>query len=277
MIILLYALAPVITLVLFIFFIDSYQHEPWSQILKGGLFGAISAIGVVTVLSVFNVTFGGGVTGSVADAFFNAAIPEECAKLLMLWLLLKGNKYYDEYFDGIVYAVCVGMGFAGLENILYLVDEESFQAVALARGLFSVPAHALFAVAMGYYYSLATFTPQEQRKGIEMTYIKMLAVPILMHGAYDAFLMMSEHASYSDDGMLMLISVIGFVATCIIMWVMAFKFCKRHKAKDKLYFDWLAEQQINQYWDENNTNNQTPPLPTIPTPPTPPIPPTSFE
>lgn len=258
MTILLYALAPVFTLVLFIYFIDSYQHEPWSQILKGTLFGAISAIAVVNVLSLFDFSFGTTAVGSVADAFFNAAIPEECAKMFMLWALLRNNKYYDEYFDGIVYAVCVGMGFAGIENILYLIDDENFQMVALARGMFSVPAHALFAVAMGYYYSLITFSPKQPGKAISMAHVKLIAVPIVMHGAYDAFLMISENASNNNDNGIVALAVTGFIATCVIMWVMAFKYCKAHKAKDKLYFDWVAQQQINQYW---NQSNQSIPIP----------------
>ena len=43
-----------------------------------------------------------------ADAFLLAAIPEELAKLIMLWLLLRKNPHFDEKFDGIVYAVCIG-------------------------------------------------------------------------------------------------------------------------------------------------------------------------
>ena len=48
---------------------------------------------------------------AVGDAFLLAAIPEEVAKLFMLWLLLRKNPFFDEHFDGIVYAVCVGLGF----------------------------------------------------------------------------------------------------------------------------------------------------------------------
>ena len=58
----------------------------------------------------------GSFAEAVGDAFFLAAIPEEVAKLFMLWLLLRKNPFFDEHFDGIVYAVCVGLGFAGFEN-----------------------------------------------------------------------------------------------------------------------------------------------------------------
>lgn len=55
-------------------------------------------------------------------SFFGAAILEESAKLFMLWLLLRKNKYFGERVDGIVYAVCVSLGFAALENVMYLFD-----------------------------------------------------------------------------------------------------------------------------------------------------------
>ena len=54
-------------------------------------------------------------------AFFVAAAPEEGAKLLALWLLLRKNPHFDEDFDCIVYSVFVSLGFATLENIGYVL------------------------------------------------------------------------------------------------------------------------------------------------------------
>lgn len=57
-----------------------------------------------------------GIKKAITDSLLFAAIPEELAKLFMLWLLLRKNPFFDEHFDGIVYAVCIGLGFAALEN-----------------------------------------------------------------------------------------------------------------------------------------------------------------
>lgn len=89
-----------------------------------------------------------------ADAFVLAAIPEKLAKLIMLWLLLRKNPHFDERFDGIVYAVCMGMGFAGIENVKYLIggiENGTWIGTGIVRALFSVPAHFLFAVLIGFY------------------------------------------------------------------------------------------------------------------------------
>ena len=122
-----------------------------------------------------------------ADAFVFAAIPEELAKFIMLWLLLRKNPHFDEKFDGIVYAVCIGMGFAGIENVMYLaggIDDGSWIRIGISRALFSIPGHFFFAVLMGYYYSLYHFGIDRSPKAKAM----ILVAPILAHGLFDGIL-----------------------------------------------------------------------------------------
>lgn len=246
--VLLLALLPVAVLILFIYIVDKYQHEPWSQILKAVGAGAVSALLVVEVLMMLSITFDEtSMVGAFADAFVNAAIPEEAVKLLMLWLVLRNNKYYDEYFDGVVYAVCVGMGFAGLENVVYLIEDPNWVEVGIARGLLAVPAHFLFAVAMGYYYSLVHFGWHQNERDALFNKLCVIGVPVMLHGAYDACLMVMDAAlSIRPDVSVM--CALGFLATCVFMVVFAFRKCKILLAADKAYFDQLARQQMNEYW-----------------------------
>ena len=95
--------------------------------------------------------------GSTMQAFVVAALPEESFKLLALWLVLRKNPFFDEHFDGIVYAVCVELGFAAVENIFYVFSEEEWVTVAISRALLAVPGHYAFAILMGYYYSVYHF------------------------------------------------------------------------------------------------------------------------
>ena len=111
-----------------------------------------------------------------------AALPEESFKLLALWLILRHNPYFDEHYDGIVYAVCVGLGFAAFENVFYIVgEEEDWIGVAISRALLAVPGHYAFAVLMGYYYSVYHFVDHSPRIAA-----RILLVPVLAHGVYDA-------------------------------------------------------------------------------------------
>lgn len=185
------ALAPVTVLMWYIYRKDSNQPEPTKILIKAFIYGVASALLTLAVVMPFGMLTGFGqelsstISGAFTDAFIMAAIPEELAKFVMLWLLLRNNPYFDEHFDGIVYAVCIGMGFAGFENVLYLFDNyESWISVGIARAMFAVPGHFLTAVIMGYYYSLWHFRIVRNRR----TCAFILAGPILAHGIYDGIL-----------------------------------------------------------------------------------------
>src|SRR4029450_10832400 len=62
---------------------------------------------------------------------------------------------FDEPLDGVVYGVAVALGFATLENFLFVA--RLGLGVAWMRALFAVPAHALFGATMGYYAGRAKF------------------------------------------------------------------------------------------------------------------------
>jgi protease PrsW len=78
----------------------------------------------------------------------------------------------------------VGMGFATFENILYVLNEGL--SVGVMRMFTAVPAHACFAVLMGFYLGKAKF---DHRKGYHAFYA--LGVATLFHGAYDYCLFVS--------------------------------------------------------------------------------------
>ena len=178
--------------------------EPGGQLLKALGYGIAICLPVAFLeLALQGVFFGEDLNptsflGSTVDAFFVAALPEESAKLLALWLVLRKNPYFDEHYDGIVYAVSVGLGFAAVENFFYLLNEENWLQVAITRGLLAVPGHYAFAVLMGYYYSVYHFVDHSPRNAF---YI--LFVPFMAHGIYDALIMGGQVAP--------VIGVLGFL------------------------------------------------------------------
>ena len=181
------ALLPAILLWIYIWKKDP-QKEPTSWLVKAILYGIGICIPVAVlemeIDSALFVIDGKPTTlfGTTIQAFFVAALPEEGVKLLALWLLLRKNPYFDEHFDGIVYAVCIGLGFAAIENVFYLVNnEDAWIGVAITRALLAVPGHYAFAVLMGYYYSVYHFVDHSLR-----TAACVLLVPVVAHGIYDA-------------------------------------------------------------------------------------------
>lgn len=171
------------------------KKEPTTWLLRAVLYGVLICLPVALLeMAISSLLFDPGtgpqtIFGTTVEAFLCAAIPEECFKLLALWLILRHNPFYDEHYDGIVYAVSVGLGFAGIENLLYLFGyySENWVSVAFVRSLMAVPGHYAFAVIMGYYYSVYHFVDRSPQVAA-----CIIGIPILAHGVYDALLLTSQ-------------------------------------------------------------------------------------
>ena len=209
LLVLIAAILPAIVLIVHIYNRDKWQKEPPRQLFKAFVYGVGSAM-IVLLLPAFGLvsaTPGTSISAQIGNAFSSAAIPEEMAKLFMLWLFLRKCREFDEHMDAIVYAVCVGMGFAATENILYLFSNiDSWLATGIMRALISVPAHFFFAIIMGYYYSLAHFRIGKNRT---LDALSALLIPILAHGIFDALLFISA-MNQGMAGILTLVFLIGF-------------------------------------------------------------------
>ena len=110
------------------------------------------------------------------------AFSEEISKYLMVRLFAFKRVAFDDPFDGIVYSVMVGMGFATVENIMYVYDHGI--ATGIARMFLSVPAHGTFAVLMGYHIGLAKFDTEHRSRHL----FYAILWPVFFHGCFDFFL-----------------------------------------------------------------------------------------
>ncbi len=227
--ILLVALLPVALLVYYIRHKDRNNPEPTSQLLKAFACGILSVLPALLIYLMLKLA---GLVpeqtqnlwDALKTAFFAAAIPEELAKLAMLWFVLRRNRYFDENMDGIVYAVCVSLGFAAFENILYLFDNgDTYLQVGLRRALFAIPGHFCFGVLMGYYYSLVRFDPRARARHLAC----MLLAPIGAHGVYDALLFAAD-VSATLSTVLSLV----FILFCHFMWRFASRRIEWHLEAD---------------------------------------------
>ena len=188
------ALLPAIILLYYTYQQDKMQREPVKMIVKGFFWGCLSVF-CSLFISMPSMRIGlfpdeiHSFWDAFRTSFFGAAIPEETAKLLCLFLFLRKNPYFDERMDGIVYAVCVGMGFAAFENIEYLVAAGTdWVTTGIGRSLTAIPGHFGFAVLMGYYFSLWRFDGY-RAPGAGL---KMWLYPVLAHGIYDTVAMMAQ-------------------------------------------------------------------------------------
>jgi len=119
---------------------------------------------------------------SVGIEALTVSSTEEILKFLVVMLIIYPNKYFDEPFDGIVYSVFVGMGFATAENLTFVLQGSA--SLALMRMLSAVPAHFVFAVIMGYYLGKA----KSNKKAQLLFIVLSILIPIIFHALYDYFL-----------------------------------------------------------------------------------------
>jgi RsiW-degrading membrane proteinase PrsW (M82 family) len=214
------SIAPVFIILFYIYLRDKYEKEPLKLLLKILLFGALTVIPALiieTALSYFGrIIHFIPIVSTFYGAFVVAAITEETLKFSVIYLFIWKNKEFNEKFDGIVYAVFASLGFALVENVMYVFQYGS--GVGLTRAFTAVPAHTIFGISMGFFFGLAKFTPNKKSFFLTIS----LLLPIILHGIYD-FILMSE-----EDILLVL-----FVPYLIGILFFSFKLMKKHSDNSK--------------------------------------------
>lgn len=180
------AIVPSLLLLWYVYAKDK-NPEPRGLLMKTFLLGAFICIPVVPVAMMLEAMGKGmavGIWGSAfVQGFLGAGIPEEFFKFLVLRLYVWRQPHFDEPLDGVVYGATASLGFATLENILYV--GEHGMGTAVLRALTAVPGHAFTGVVMGAFVGRARFAEPEQRTGMLWA---GLGSAMLLHGSYDAFL-----------------------------------------------------------------------------------------
>jgi protease PrsW len=183
------ALAPVLAVIVFIWFKDKYDKEPVKLLLLGFILGAFSIIPAIILELIGNSFFPRMTMLNIFYyAFFVVALSEEGVKYIILRKFFYHKPAFNEPFDGIVYAVMISMGFAAAENVMYVLNNGL--STAVMRMFTAIPAHAGFAVMMGFFVGIAKFSKRFK------FYYKLLGLftAMLFHGLYDFFLLQNNFA-----------------------------------------------------------------------------------
>jgi RsiW-degrading membrane proteinase PrsW (M82 family) len=178
------AVLPSLLLVWFFHARDTFPEPPRVLWATFGL-GIVSVVPAVALgLAIEPAFVGQGVLSAAAfDAFVIAALCEEGAKLAVLLFYSFRHSAFDEPMDGIVYGATAALGFAALENVMYVAD--GGVGVAVARAFLSVPGHATYGAVMGYYVGRARFDAERRWRLVGTG----LFSAVLLHGFYDFPLM----------------------------------------------------------------------------------------
>lgn len=183
---------PLISFILWFYYKDKYNRENIYVLLKYFILGIIlSFFAIISEKILENINIFEGDTNLIYMAFIVAGCTEEVLKGLILYIFLKKEKTYDEKLDGIMYSIFLSLGFATIENLIYINDDVKlgFQ-IAFIRAVVSIPAHIMFAITMGYYFSKYKFENNivKKRQDLILTFL----IPVLLHGIFD-FILMIEY------------------------------------------------------------------------------------
>lgn len=184
---------PVVCFVLWIYYKDKYNKESIHVLLKYFILGiVISFFTIVIENFLMNKNIFRDDTRLIYTAFVVAGFTEEIMKGLVLFWSANREKNYDEKLDGIIYSIFLSLGFATIENIIYVNHENimSVFEIAFTRAFISIPAHILFAINMGYYISRYKFEKNQVKRRQEL--FSAFLIPILLHGIFD-FILISKY------------------------------------------------------------------------------------
>ncbi|MFD1360579.1 glutamic-type intramembrane protease PrsW [Lentibacillus salinarum] len=172
-------IAPAFALMAFFYLKDRFT-EPLSLMVKTFLFGALLVFPIMFIQYGFMAE---NMSDSfLIQSFLLSGLIEEFFKWFIFLYVIFHHTEFDAHYDGIVYAVSISLGFAAVENILYLLTNGIEHA--FTRALFPVSSHALFGVMMGYHFGKAKKSKQNRNWHILLA----LLVPFLLHGTYNYIL-----------------------------------------------------------------------------------------
>ena len=190
-ILLVLAVLPAILLFVLVYKNDTGHRESPGMIAKMFAFGCLSAFvaGAIetvgsTLIDAVGLDRYGTIIYDLVMYIIVVALAEELAKFLFLLTTIDDNRF-NYTFDGMTYAVAIGLGFATLENIMYVLGTWSAYT-AIVRGVLSVPLHCTCAVFMGYFFGYARRCFVENDHAGAFGYALLsLAIPVAIHGFYD--------------------------------------------------------------------------------------------
>jgi len=239
-ILILMAVLPGLFLLYQVYKLDRIEKEPVQLLVKLFFFGALT-IPVAIILEMIGGEIAealfdyGTMAYDVFEYFIVVACVEEFGKYFVLNKVTWNHPEFNYRYDAIVYAVCIGMGFAVFENIEYAFIYGFTNT--LVRAVTAIPAHCIFAIFMGHYYGQAKYCEYIGSNGESFYRMMSFLVPVLLHGLYD-FIASSED----------LMTAGIFWIFVIVLDIIAYRRIKEYAGQDEPISDGTYDQ--TQDWQD---------------------------
>ncbi|MTH52199.1 intramembrane metalloprotease PrsW [Bacillus mangrovi] len=175
-------IAPGLAILCYFYLKDQFDTEPVYMVLRAFIFGMILVFPLMFIQYIIDVE--NLISSEFLRVFFAYGFLEEFFKWFIFIVAIYPHVHFDEHYDGIVYGSAISLGFATLENILFLFANGL--EFAIGRAVFPVSSHAIFGIIMGYYLGRSKFT--EDSKDKKRWLMLSLFIPVVLHGVYDYIL-----------------------------------------------------------------------------------------
>ncbi len=184
------AIAPALALLSYFYLRKQVAPGPSRSLFYAFIYGVALTFPILFMQHVFEIE-GVFTNDWMREVVFTSVI-EEFFKWFILFIAIYRHAEFSDPYDGILYGASISLGFATMENILYLL---TFGVeTAIIRAVLPVASHALFGVVMGYYFGRARFTQQKKKK--RTFALLALLIPLLLHGLYNSIFLIRDFWSY---------------------------------------------------------------------------------
>ncbi len=213
------SVVPALALAGYFWYEDPTRREPLELLAITFLLAILFASFAALVNTAFSPAFEFlGVVGLPLFFFLVVAPIEETVK----WLAIRVHAYRDSSFDavvdGVVYGAVAGLGFAAIENSIYIINVylqtagagvgtqvDSAVDTAYLRAVVG-PGHVIYSAFAGYYLGLAKFNPDNRGPIV----VKGLVIAAFIHGLYNTLVTILPVSG---------VSLVAFVVVYDSLWL----------------------------------------------------------
>lgn len=221
-------LAPGIFWLWLIYSRDKYRPEPKRLVIRTFVLGMVAVIPVLFIEVLLFLpylfshledlkNFGVGALNHLSlgemayISFIIAGFTEEVFKFLVVRTTIYKSPYFDEPIDGLIYASAAALGFASLENVMYLFSYG--WELILVRAPISTLAHVVFSAMWGYPLALQKL---KRKNATALLWLGLLG-SMVGHGLFD-FLAMAQGDS-KPLNLPILVGLVVLFAGMVILFV----------------------------------------------------------
>ena len=117
---------------------------------------------------------------------FVVGLAEEACKYFTFKWIIFHDREFDNTYDGVIYGAASALGFATLENLMYVfLSNNAPLSTAIMRAILSVPMHAVTGIVMGYYFGICKYRKYNNVNAETAPQRGAFIFSVILHGVYD--------------------------------------------------------------------------------------------